>query len=303
MTVKTIAPTAIALALLLSACGAATQSMQARTPTGAHASATAARAANNAGASGAANLPLEYSECMRAHGVRNFPNPVDGHLTLSPSTGINPHSATFQAAANACAAYRPPGGTPADNPPGGPTGATGSKAPAATHAPWSSLAAWLKTQAAAGQFSGSVLVAHADETLLDAGYGLADRSSDTANTLATRFCIASIGKLFTAVAIGQLAQAHKLSFDAPVADYLPELPAAIGQHVTIGELADMTASLGNVVLSRPNPPRTLTGMVALIANEPLQFTPGTRFYYSNDDYILLGAVVQQLSPKPPIRVG
>ena len=57
----------------------------------------------------------------------------------------------------------------------------------------------------------------------------------------------------------------------------------------------MTSGLGDVVLSRANPPRTLGGMVALIAKEKPQFEPGTKSLYSNDGFILLGAVVQQVS--------
>ena len=162
-------------------------------------------------------------------------------------------------------------------------------------ATWHDFAAWLKTRAAVGQFSGAVLVAHNGQTVLDAAYGLADRAAQAANTPGTLFCVASIGKLFTAIAIGQLAEQRKLSFDAPVGDYLTGLPARIGDHVTIGQLLDMTGGLGNAVLGLANPPRTLAGMVSVIAEEPLQFRPGAQFAYSNDDYILLGAVVEKLS--------
>ena len=56
---------------------------------------------------------------------------------------------------------------------------------------------------------GAVLVADSHRRLLDGGYGLADRATRTGNTPQTRFCIASIGKLFTAVAIAQLVQQHQ----------------------------------------------------------------------------------------------
>ncbi len=38
----------------------------------------------------AVSRPLAYAECMRAHGVRGFPSPVDGHIVLTPASGINP---------------------------------------------------------------------------------------------------------------------------------------------------------------------------------------------------------------------
>jgi CubicO group peptidase (beta-lactamase class C family) len=269
-----VALATIAAAALLSACGTSATSSHTRTPTKTHT---------------AASLPLEYSACMRGHRMRKFPDPVDGHVTLSPASGINPDSPTFKAAAEACAKYGPSGGSAEGSSTAGGTTATASPET------WRDFAGWLKTQAAGGRFSGSVLVAKRDQTVLDAGYGLADRATRAPNIPATLFCSASIGKLFTAVAIGQLAERHKLSFDAPVGDYLTGLPAAIGDHVTIGDLLDMTAGLGNAVLGRVNPPRSLDRMVSLIASERLQFQPGTRFFYSNDDYILLGAVVQKLS--------
>ena len=268
------AATLAGVAVLAGGCGRAAQPSPAR-PSGSGTSAATAAAAS---------LPLEYAECMRGHGVPTFPNPVDGHITLAPASGVDPNSPMVEAANAACAKYAPTGSGP-----GAGAGAGGAAAE------WRDFAATLKAEAAAGQFSGAVLVARGRDTLLDAGYGLADRASNVAITPQTRFCIASIGKLFTAVAIGQLAERGRLSFDAPVGDYLTGLPASIADHVTIGELLDMTAGLGDTVLGRANPPRTLAGMVALIATERPQFTPGSKFSYSNDDYILLGAVVQRLS--------
>jgi CubicO group peptidase (beta-lactamase class C family) len=207
---------------------------------------------------------------MRAHGVPSFPDPVDGHIVVSPASGIDPDSPAVESASAACAKYAPPGSSPAGNV------AAGNVA-AVTSATWRALAASLKADAAAGRFSGAVLVARDGDALLDAGYGYADRAAGTANSPGTPFCIASIGKLFTAVAIGQLAEQGRLSFDAPVGGYLTGLPAAIADHITIGELLDMTAGLGNAALGRANPPRTLAGMVALIARERPQFTPGAKF--------------------------
>jgi CubicO group peptidase (beta-lactamase class C family) len=138
-------------------------------------------------------------------------------------------------------------------------------------------------------------VARNGTVLLDAGYGLADRSAGIRNTPQTRFCIASIGKLFTAVAIAQLAERHKLSFTAPVRRYLPGLSRAAAGRVTIAELLTMTSGLGDVALGGAHPPATLAGMMRLIAREPLQFRPGARVSYSNDGYIVLGAVIQAVS--------
>jgi CubicO group peptidase (beta-lactamase class C family) len=276
----TMAAAIVGVAAALGGCGNPAHPRPSAPTAGATASATA-------GGTGAANLPLEYARCMRAHGVPAFPNPVDGHITLTPGSGIDPGSPAVEAASAACAKYSPEGGSAG--------GAAGGGNSAADTASWRAFAASLGTEAAAGRFSGAVLVARDGRPLVDAGYGLADRAAKVANAPTTRFCIASIGKLFTAVAVGQLAEQGRLSLDAPVGDYLAGLPAGIARPVTITDLLDMTAGLGDTVLSRPDPPRTLAGMVALIAKERPQFKPGSRFSYSNDDYILLGAVIQEAS--------
>src|SRR5689334_4306047 len=78
--------------------------------------------------------------------------------------------------------------------------------------------------AAAGRFSGAVLIAQNGRTLLQSAYGLADRARGTPNTLETRFRIGSMNKMFTATAVLQLVQAGKVKLDAPLATYLPDYP-------------------------------------------------------------------------------
>jgi len=265
---------AAAIATMLAGCGSA---------------AGPARSRPASADSSAGSRPQAYADCMRAHGETNFPNPVDGHITLTPASRIDPSSPTFQAAFEACASLAPSGPPPSAAARG--TSTDGQP----TTAAWRSFAGWLGQRAAAGEFSGAVLVAHHGTPLLDAGYGLADRQAGTPNTPQTKFCIASIGKLFTAVAIAQLVEQHKLSFAATIGRYISGLPAVIADHVTIAQLLTMTSGLDDVVLSRPNHPTTLPAMVRLIATERPQFKPGTRFLYSNDGYILLGAIIQKAS--------
>lgn len=61
---------------------------------------------------------VAFSQCMRSHGVPEFPEPTEGHLLIHSSdhnghvTGVNPQSAQFQAATKACAKLAPKGGKP-----------------------------------------------------------------------------------------------------------------------------------------------------------------------------------------------
>lgn len=59
------------------------------------------------------NQALRFANCMRSHGVPNFPDPGQGGgIKLTPSSGIDPRSPAFQAAQRACKAYAPGGPSP-----------------------------------------------------------------------------------------------------------------------------------------------------------------------------------------------
>jgi hypothetical protein len=54
-------------------------------------------------------LSLEFSQCVRRHGVRSFPDPAsDGRIPDPATVGINQGSPKFEAANRACGKYRPP---------------------------------------------------------------------------------------------------------------------------------------------------------------------------------------------------
>jgi hypothetical protein len=55
---------------------------------------------------------LEFAQCMRGHGVSNFPDPTGQGIQIAPGSGINPQSPSFQSAQTACKKYLPNGGAP-----------------------------------------------------------------------------------------------------------------------------------------------------------------------------------------------
>jgi CubicO group peptidase (beta-lactamase class C family) len=164
---------------------------------------------------------------------------------------------------------------------------------------WQAFADELAQRAAAGAFSGAVLVANDGQLLLQQGYGMADRKRGVANTAQTRFPIASLGKMFTAVAIAQLVEQDELSFTDPIGKYALGFPPEIADKVTIHHLLTQTSGMGDAALrrrpDRPQPPRTLAGLLARIVTAPLRFRPGSRFGYSNDGFIVLGAILERLT--------
>ncbi|WP_370348885.1 serine hydrolase domain-containing protein [Catenulispora sp. EB89] len=162
---------------------------------------------------------------------------------------------------------------------------------------WPSFSDALRQQSIAGTFSGAVRVEQNGQVLLDAAFGMADRTRHIANTPTTKFCAASMGKMFTAVAIGQLVSAHKVAFDDTVGKHLPGFPSAIADHVTVAQLLTHTSGMGDVFqhTGPTPPPDTLTGQIAQIATTPLLFAPGSSSAYSNSGFVVLGAIVQQAS--------
>jgi CubicO group peptidase (beta-lactamase class C family) len=108
-----------------------------------------------------------------------------------------------------------------------------------------------------------------------------------------------MGKMFTAVAIAQLAERGTLSFDDTVGNYLAGFPPQIAGTVTIYQLLTHTSGMDDAALmrrpDRPQPPHTLAGLLERIITAPLQFAPGSRFGYSNDGFIVLGAIIQRVT--------
>jgi len=153
------------------------------------------------------------------------------------------------------------------------------------------------------QFSGVVLVARNGVPLTERAYGMADREAGRANDLETAFNIGSINKLFTQIAIRQLAAQGKLDIDSSLARAWPDYPNhETARNVTIRQILDHTSGIqGNIFAAPAGKPggrhdvRTLRDYFDLIKDEPLQFTPGTREEYSNAGYIVLGLLIERLS--------
>jgi CubicO group peptidase (beta-lactamase class C family) len=149
-----------------------------------------------------------------------------------------------------------------------------------------------------GRFSGVALLAQGDTTLLLQSWGLADREKQTPITPATRFNLASIGKLFTRAAIAQLAAQGKLSLDDKLSKYMPQFPHA--DEITIEMLAEHRSGVGDIFNAQYNAMdhsklRHNRDYLALIRDQPLWFPPGTSRRYSNGGYVLLGEVIAKAS--------
>jgi len=152
-----------------------------------------------------------------------------------------------------------------------------------------------------GQFSGVVLVARNGAPEFERAYGLADREAARPNDLETSFNLGSINKLFTTIAIQQLAAAGKLNLDSSLARAWPDYPNQdVARRVTIRQILDHRSGIqGNIFAAPAGKTRhdvvSLQDYFDLFKNEPLQFEPGAQQQYSNAGYVVLGLLIERMS--------
>lgn len=149
-------------------------------------------------------------------------------------------------------------------------------------------------------FSGCVTVAVRAETVFDECRGMADRRFAVPIDRQTKFHIASIGKMFTAVAIAQLVEAGKLSWDATLAQLVPEYPdREAAKAITVWQLLHHTAGLGDFMVpeyfQRRDDFVDPVDYLDLIARQPKSGEPGKEWSYSNAGYVLLGRIIENVS--------
>ncbi|GAA2216291.1 serine hydrolase domain-containing protein [Nonomuraea monospora] len=164
-----------------------------------------------------------------------------------------------------------------------------------SQADWRAFHEYLEELAGAGKFAGTVLVAKNGKPVLRKGYGMADAAKKKANTPETRFNIGSMGKMLTGVAIAQLVQQGKVSFQDTIGKYVDGLPSEIADKVTVHHLLTHTSGLGEIPSHEGRGDLDLDAQLKEIAKQKLQFEPGTKFAYSNAGFAVLGAIVESAS--------
>ncbi|HMJ51220.1 MAG TPA: serine hydrolase domain-containing protein [Polyangiaceae bacterium] len=154
---------------------------------------------------------------------------------------------------------------------------------------------------AADRFSGAVLVVKGDRVLVRAAQGQADKAFAAPNRIDTKFNLASMNKMFTAVAIAQLVEKGKLSFEDTLAKVLPDYPnKAFAESVTIHQLLSHTSGIGGNIFASPvfehrERFKRPADYLPLFTKEPAEFPPGARYGYANAGFVVLGVVVERLS--------
>ena len=174
----------------------------------------------------------------------------------------------------------------------------GNQAQSSNQAIADEMTAYLQACLANRYFMGSVLVARAGEVLLSAGYGMANLEHDVPHTPQTKFRIGSITKQFTAAAILQLQEQGLLEVHDSISTYLPDYPN--GEQITVHHLLNHTSGIPNYTEldnfeQTTKIKVTLDDLIARFSGEPLEFTPGERYRYTNSGYVVLTKIIETVS--------
>lgn len=149
-------------------------------------------------------------------------------------------------------------------------------------------------------FSGCVTVSDGIHNIFDECRGLAERRFNVPVDRQTKFHIGSMNKMFTAVAIAQLVEAGKLSWDDSAALHVPEYPdQAAASKITVWQLLHHMSGLGDFLVPELFEQREKfvdpKDYLGLIARQPKAGEPGNEWSYSNAGYMLLGRIIENAS--------
>ena len=148
----------------------------------------------------------------------------------------------------------------------------------------------------------AVIVFQGKETIYSRCFGLADLETRTPVTLETNFCIASVSKQFSAVALLQLAEEGKLSLNDPLSKFFPEFQAPFFKDITLHHILSHTSGIPdarsrddrNFVLYSTD----VNSVQYMRTLDHLNFQPGTQYEYINPTFQLIYQIVERVSGMP-----
>jgi len=148
----------------------------------------------------------------------------------------------------------------------------------------------------------TAIVSRKGKVIYEKAFGKANMETGTVMEPWNILRIGSITKQFTAVSILQLLEKGKLNLSDSISKFIPGYPMH-GQTITIEHLLTHTSGIkGYTELPEFNETFQHTDMkpdelISVFKNKPLEFTPGSKWEYSNSGYILLGYIIEKISGK------
>lgn len=149
--------------------------------------------------------------------------------------------------------------------------------------------------------SASVAVVQHGKLVYTHAYGKAHLDPPVEATPEMRYSIGSISKQFTAAAILMLQEEGKLSLDDAVGKYIPGLTE--GNKVTIRQILSHTSGYQDYwpedyVMTPMLKPESAQQIIDTWAKKPLDFEPGTKWQYSNTNFVIAGRIVETVTGAP-----
>ncbi len=146
--------------------------------------------------------------------------------------------------------------------------------------------------------SASVAVVQGGKVVYTHAYGLAHLKPDVQATSEMRYSIGSVSKQFTAAAILILQEQGKLKLDDAVGKYVPGLTR--GDEVTIRQILSHTSGYQDYwpedyLMTPMMQPESAQAILDTWAKKPLDFEPGTKWQYSNTNFVIAGLIVEKVS--------
>ena len=158
---------------------------------------------------------------------------------------------------------------------------------------------YMNAWASQEKFNGSVLVVHKGKLLLDKGYGYRNFDNNMNHDKNSIFQIGSITKQFTSALILKLQEEGKLKVTDKLSKYFPRYPKA--DSITIEHLLTHTSGIYSYtndpvfMVAEVSKPADRNKMMGLFKDKPLEFSPGTKWNYSNSGYSLLGYIIEDVT--------
>jgi len=157
-------------------------------------------------------------------------------------------------------------------------------------------------------FNGVISVRKNDEIILRHSCGYADINNKIPNEIDTKFATASAGKVFVATGILQLIESKKIDLNDTIGNILDFDLKAIDKNITIRQLLTHTSGMpdyfdesvmeeyAELWLDYPNYKiRKSTNLLPLFIDKPMMFNPGSKFFYNNAGFVVLGIIIEKIT--------
>ncbi|WP_298895114.1 serine hydrolase [uncultured Psychroserpens sp.] len=142
-------------------------------------------------------------------------------------------------------------------------------------------------------FTGAITVIKNESIVINKGYGIANKNTQTQNNPNTIFDIGSNTKQFTATAILKLIEMGKINENNPLSLFFKNLPVD-KQNITIHQLLTHTSGFVDTIGNDFDEITSKQFFDTLFASK-LLFSPGEKYEYSNVGYSVLGKIIELAS--------